>query len=200
VPRDRDIDAFHERAPTYESGRFGRMHEDIVRRTIELALSTVPAPKRVLDVGCGTGLLLRRLSARLPNAELVGIDPAHGMIEVASAASAADGRVRFISGAAEQLPLRDGAFDLVVSTTSFDHWADQGAGLAECARVLQPGGHLVLADLFSAWLLPTLLFGQRQGRARTSRRADRLLEDAGFPSRAWHNLYTLIIRAVVATK
>jgi SAM-dependent methyltransferase len=52
-------------------------------------------------------------------------------------------------------------FDLVVSTTSFDHWADQQAGLAECARVLAPGGCLVLADLFSALLLPTLLAGRR---------------------------------------
>jgi ubiquinone/menaquinone biosynthesis C-methylase UbiE len=38
----------------------------------------------------------------------------------------------------EHLPYADGTFDLVVSTTSFDHWSDQGAGLAECARVMTP--------------------------------------------------------------
>jgi SAM-dependent methyltransferase len=44
----------------------------------------------------------------------------------------------------EVLPFPEGSFDLVVSTTSFDHWADQRAGLRECARVLAPGGWLVL--------------------------------------------------------
>jgi len=43
---------------------------------------------------------------------------------------------------AERLPWPAATFDLVVSTTSFDHWADQRAGLAECARVLAPGGCL----------------------------------------------------------
>jgi ubiquinone/menaquinone biosynthesis C-methylase UbiE len=87
----------------------------------------------------------------------------------------------------------------VVSTTSFDHWADQRAGLAECARVLAPGGCLVLADLFSALLLPTLLAGRR-GKARTRRRAARLLTAAGLHAPRWRRLYAVIIQAVAATK
>ena len=77
-------------------------------------------------------------------------------------------------GTAEQLPWPAATFDLVVSTTSFDHWADQRAGLAQCARVLAPGGCLVLADLFSVLLLPTLLAGRRD-KARTRRRATQSL-------------------------
>lgn len=46
-------------------------------------------------------------------------------------------------------------FDLIVSTTSFDHWSDRQAGLVECARVLRPGGRLVLVDELSRWLVPT---------------------------------------------
>jgi len=99
----------------------------------------------------------------------------------------------------EQLPYPDGAIDLVVSTTSFDHWSDQQAGLTECARVLRPGGNLVLVDQFSCWLLPTLLTARR-GKARTKRRANRLLLRAGFERPEWHNLYTVIIKAVIATK
>ena len=85
------------------------------------------------------------------------------------------------------------------AATSFDHWADQRAGLAECARVLAPGGCLVLADLFSVLLLPTLLAGRR-GKARTRRRAAHLLTVAGLHSPHWHRLYAVIIQAVTATK
>ena len=92
-------------------------------------------PHRVLGVGWGTGYLLRQLAARAPEAvELVGVDAAAEMVRVAQQ-STDDPRVRFEAGTAEHLPGADGAFDLVVSTTSFDHWADQQAGLRECARV-----------------------------------------------------------------
>jgi len=161
-------------------------------------VSVHPAPGRVLDVGCGTGYLPRLLAQRCPQAsELAGIDPAPAMIEAAEQA-AGDQRLRFTVGAAERLPYPDGAFDLVVSTTSFDHWAGQRAGLGECARVLAPGGHLVLADLFSPLLRPTLLAGRR-GKARTRRRASQLLIAAGFTGLAWHDLYAVIIKAVTAT-
>jgi len=212
VSKYRDIQAFADRARGYQDGVLGRMHRDIVVRTVELALSLGPAPRRVLDVGCGTGVLLRELSRRLPEArELTGIDPAAAMIETASAGGdaadgpgrAADTRLRYQRGRAERLPFDDASFDLVISTTSFDHWADQGAGLAECHRVLVPGGRLVLTDLFSMALLPTLI-GARSDRARTQLRATKLLATAGFRSVVWHRLYAEvwlsgIFRAVTAS-
>jgi ubiquinone/menaquinone biosynthesis C-methylase UbiE len=188
VVHSRDVAAFEERAVSYETGWRGRLHHDIADRAVDLALASAPEPSRVLDVGCGTGYLLRRLA---------GIDAAPAMIETARA-MAADSRIRFAVGTAEELPYPKHMFDLVVSTTSFDHWADQRAGLAECARVLVPGGHLVLIDEFSAWLAPTLLGGRRR-KARTKRRAARLLAQAGFSSPQWHDLYAVIIRAAVAT-
>jgi len=199
MARDRDVAAFGERAQGYDQGWRGRMHHQIADRTADLALTCVPAPKRILDVGCGTGHLLGQLAARTPQAQvLAGIDAAPAMIEVARAA-AADDRLRFVAGTAERLPWPATTFDLVVSTTSFDHWADQPAGLAECSRVLAPGGGLVLADLFSALLLPTLLAGRR-GKARTRRRAAHLLTAAGLHSLQWHRVYAVIIQAVTATK
>jgi ubiquinone/menaquinone biosynthesis C-methylase UbiE len=195
----RDVAAFGERAHGYDEGWRGQMHHQIADRTADLALTCVPTPARILDVGCGTGYLLSRLAARAPHAQvLAGIDAAPAMIEVARAA-AADDRMRFVAGTAEQLPWPEATFDLVVSTTSFDHWADQRAGLAECARVLAPGGRLVLADLFSTLLMPTLLTGRR-GKARTRRRAVHLLTAAGLRSPRWHHLYAVIIQAVTATK
>jgi ubiquinone/menaquinone biosynthesis C-methylase UbiE len=196
---DRDVEAFAERAPGYESGWLGKLHRDIVDRVVDIALARSPTPRRILDVGCGTGYLLRQVAARAPEAvELVGIDAAAAMIEAARA-NARDPRLQFSVGLAERLPYSDATFDLVVSTTSFDHWRDQQAGLIECARVMAPGAHLVLADQFSAWLLPTLL-GSRSGKARTKARATRLIVAAGLHGVEWHALYAVIIRAATATK
>ena len=199
VPHDRDVEAFDERASRYESGWLGRLHHQIADRAVDLALACAPAPRRVLDVGCGTGYVLRQLAGRLPAAtELAGIDPAPGMVRVARD-SARDGRLRFLIGAAEQLPAPDATFNLVLSTTSFDHWRDQLAGLTECARVIAPGGHLVLTDLFSAWLWPTLLTSRR-GKARTRGRVTGLLITAGLRSPRWHRLDTVVIQTVTAAK
>ena len=193
----RDVAAFERRAARYEEGWLGGLHHQVADQTTALARSVSPAPARVLDVGCGTGYLLRLLAAQWPQAEeLAGIDPAPSMIE-AAAASADDPRLRFSVGTAERLPCPDASFDLAVTTTSFDHWSDQQAGLRERARVLAPGGHLVLVDVFSPWLIPTLV-GARRGKARTRTRVSRLLSAAGFTSLAWHDVYALI-KAVTAT-
>ncbi len=179
VPPHRDVAAFEDRATGYQEGWRGRLHHDIAGRTAVLALSASTAPRRVLDIGCGTGYLLRLLARQWPQAtELAGIDPAPSMIE-AAAGPARDERLRFSIGAAERLPCAGSSFDLVVSTTSFDYWSDQQAGLRECARVLMPG--------------------VRREKARTPRQANQLLSAAGFKSIAWHDLNAIIIKAVTAT-
>lgn len=199
VTSDRDVGAFQQRAAVYETGWLGRLHHDIADRVTSLAEAYVQEPLRILDVGCGTGYLLRRLADTFPAATTVsGIDPAPAMIQVAEA-TATDPRLTFTLGVAEQLPYEAASFDLVISTTSFDHWRDQQGGLAECARVLKPGGQLLLCDQFSAWLLPTLI-GSRRHKARTKRRATALLISAGFTNPHWHGLYTVLIRAVTAIK
>lgn len=199
MPYDRDVQAFDERAATYESGRHGQLHKEIADRVVKLALSRVPAPRNVLDVGCGTGYVLRQLAARLPKASaFLGVDAAQRMIEAARSASS-DDRLQFLHGTAEQLPAGDRTYDLVVSTTSFDHWTDQAAGIRECARVLAPGGTFVLTDQFSNLLWPTML-GSRRGKARTRSRATRLLTAAGLREPQWRPCYAVIIQSVTAVK
>jgi ubiquinone/menaquinone biosynthesis C-methylase UbiE len=154
-------------------------------------------PGSVLDLGCGTGALLRDLGHRTSRAGLsVGVDAAPRM--AMAAANSVTGLATFVvTGRAEGLPFRDGVFDVVVSSLSFDHWSDQLQGLNECARVLRPSGHLLLVDLFSPWLWPTTLVGRR-GRARTLRQATRLLRQAGFRGVGWRKLAPFV-RAAVAT-
>jgi ubiquinone/menaquinone biosynthesis C-methylase UbiE len=199
VPPYRDVAEFNDRAAGYDDGWRGRLHHQISERTASLAVATVAAPNRVLDLGCGTGYLLRELASRYPDAEqLVGIDAAPAMVKTADAITQ-DDRLTFAVGVAEEIGYPDDAFNLIVSTTSFDHWSDQQAGLRECARVLRRGGQLVLVDQFSRMLMPTMLTSRR-GKARTRSRATCLLLRAGFASLHWHRLHAVIIHAVTATK
>ena len=138
---DRDVGSFDRRAQSYERDWRSPFHVPVVAAAAEVALAALPDPAAVLDVGCGTGALLRTLAGRLPaGVELAGVDPAPAMLEVGRAALGAHERVRLARAVAEHLPFRDASFDLVVSTVSFDHWTDQPAGLAEAARVLRAAG------------------------------------------------------------
>jgi ubiquinone/menaquinone biosynthesis C-methylase UbiE len=193
---DRDVSAFDRRARGYDSGALGRWHRDLVRRALAIATDTMPAPRRVLDLGTGSGVALALLAHSYPHATtILGLDPAAGMITVARAATA-DRRVRLARAGAERLPLAGGTCDLVIATTTFDHWADQRAGLAECRRVLSPAGVLVLTDLIGTAVIPTLL--RRPGKARTRRRLDRLLNDVGLIVTRRHATYRPVIQTVVA--
>jgi ubiquinone/menaquinone biosynthesis C-methylase UbiE len=199
VPPHRDLAAYDDRAGSYDHGWRGRLHHVISERTATLATAAEGAPQHVLDVGCGTGYLLRALAERYPGAQsLSGIDAAPNMIETAQR-STADKRLTFATGVAEHLPCDDASMDLLVSSTSFDHWSDQGRGLEECARVLRPGGHLVLVDQFSSWLMPTLAVSRR-GKARTRGRASTLLARAGFDQPEWHPVCAVIINGAIAKR
>ena len=77
MARDRDVATFGERAQGYDEGWRGRLHHQIADRTVDLALTCVPVPRRVLDVGCGTGYLLGRLAACAPQAEVRPIEVTH---------------------------------------------------------------------------------------------------------------------------
>ena len=101
MPPYRDVAEFNDRAASYDHGWRGRLHHQISERTASLAVATVAAPNRVLDVGCGTGYLLRDLASRYPDAEqLVGIDAAPAMVKTANAIGQED-RLTFVAGVAE---------------------------------------------------------------------------------------------------
>jgi SAM-dependent methyltransferase len=138
-------------ASTYEhSALQPTLYVPAQRRALHLARQLMPEPRRVLDVGCGTGRLLRQARQHYPSAVLVGIDLAWGMVATATAATPAELRIRHVRGAAEQLPFADGTFDLVVVTMSLRHWTDPAAGIAQIDRVLIPSGALVVADVLPA--------------------------------------------------
>jgi ubiquinone/menaquinone biosynthesis C-methylase UbiE len=98
-----------------------------------------------VDVGCGTGRLLRKARERWPDAQLIGVDPAEGMVE--KARFLMSGTTFYVS-MAESLPLPNASVDLAFSTLSYHHWVDKVKGVCEMARVLRSKGRLFLADVW----------------------------------------------------
>jgi SAM-dependent methyltransferase len=101
----------------------------------------------VVDVGCGTGYALRRLAPRVPRGRLVGVDPTPRMLAIARERATADPdghRIEFVEAPAERLPIETDAADVVLAFDVIDHVEDVAAALAEMARVLGPGGRLVV--------------------------------------------------------
>lgn len=112
------------------------VHDAIVE-----ALAARP-PARVLDLACGTGLLAARLRAAFPDADVVGCDFSRGMLARA-AARMPEGSLA--QADALRLPFHDGAFDAVVCTEALHWFPDQVRALAECRRVVVPGGRVLAA-------------------------------------------------------
>ena len=140
---------FDLRAGTYEDSVLQQfLFVPVHQTSLLLGRRILPQAGAVLDVGCGTGRLLRAARPCYPAAKLVGVDLAGQMAAAAMAVTPSGLRIRYVQARAEHLPFPDARFDLVFATLALRHWADVPVGMAEVARVLRPSGMLVLADIF----------------------------------------------------
>ncbi len=106
------------------------------------------APRRILDLGAGTGAVARRLARRFRGAEVVCVDPVPRLLRMAGArAPRWFSRHRHVAGEAERLPLATHCVDLVVSSVAMPWFDPVDDALAECLRTLRPGGLLLLSTL-----------------------------------------------------
>jgi ubiquinone/menaquinone biosynthesis C-methylase UbiE len=117
-----------------------------------------PAPGHAVDIGCGPGQILKKLSERLPEWSFCGVDRSLAMIRLAAesegdqspatgSAGSAKGNVQFVRGDANSLPFRDASFDLVLCNSVLHHMREPSRLLAEIRRIAKPNSGILLRDL-----------------------------------------------------
>ena len=138
-------DAF---APNYERDRHHGYHALIDELESRIALRYADGA-RVLEAGCGTGMILKEIAPRAKSA--IGIDLSPGMLEVARGRG-----LDVVHGSVTDLPFADDAFDLCYSFKVLAHVENIRGALAEMGRVVRPGGH-VIAEFYNPWSLRYLV-------------------------------------------
>ncbi len=131
-------------------------------RVWELLSALMPC-ERFLDAGCGDGRHLAAL-ASLPQrpARVAGVDISERILEVAGLTAAAAGvEAELVRANLEQLPFADRSFDLVLCTQVIEHLLEPALGLAELARVLEPGGRVLVTTDHRRNLVTRTLNGPR---------------------------------------
>jgi ubiquinone/menaquinone biosynthesis C-methylase UbiE len=188
---------------------YDQRHHHFTERTLSetLALIDVEATAhhteslqrapRLLDVACGTGVLLSLLHERFPSAELYGVDGSQDMLALAQKRLGGEASLRLeqvVIGPSTQagLPFPEGSFDLITCTNALHAMPDPVSTLADLLRLLAPDGHLLLEDFFwrspsfSRWLFKWLAsrLGAGPLHPYTLTEACSLCEQAGLFVRA----------------
>ncbi len=122
---------------------------DISKRRAENMAALAPGPgDRVLDLGCGQGLMTEELARAVgPTGKVFGVDPSDDMLAGARARCAEHANVSILEGGAGAIPVDDASLDGAVSLQVMEYVSDLPAAMAELHRKLRPGGRLVLGDM-----------------------------------------------------
>jgi malonyl-CoA O-methyltransferase len=142
IDRNKVGRSFHQQAAEYDQ------HTSVQKRVVSRLMSLVnnhatDIPEAVLDVGCGTGQLLASLREQFPLSRLYGLDLAYNMTKCASERLGTD--AQFVNGDAEYLPFKDGAFDLLVSSSTLQ-WLDPlDLFFRQAHRVMHTNGLMCVA-------------------------------------------------------
>jgi arsenite methyltransferase len=129
-----------------EAGRGEGMEQDHLPITLPvLEKMGLAAADNVLDVGCGSGWLSRRLAKRVMEGRVVGMDVSDEMIRVARRTSLDFENILYAIGEVAEIPWEANFFNHAISVESAYYWPEPAAGIREIFRVLRPGG--------AAWIL-----------------------------------------------
>ena len=134
--------AFNQQAATYDKDIKGQHARSLYTVLLE-KLSPIPF-QSALDLGCGTGEMLKLILQEDVGKELYGIDLSEKMLHVAK--SKLPEQVKLLLGDSEALPFPDNTFDVVYCNDSFHHYPAPMNVLREVHRVLKPGGTFLMGD------------------------------------------------------
>jgi ubiquinone/menaquinone biosynthesis C-methylase UbiE len=141
-------DHFNQSLPTSVPENYQRFFVPVIGRPLAedlLKEAGLESGQRVLDVGCGTGVVTRLAAEKVGReGQVVGLDINPGMLAVAKAVTPPVLAIEWHEAGADALPLADGSFDVVLCQLSLQFMPDQSAALSEMYRVLAADGRLVL--------------------------------------------------------
>jgi SAM-dependent methyltransferase len=144
IPEPEVMDDSNE-VQAYSSAAADAYLSNIDDTLVEHALRLIgPGAGCALDIGCGPGQILTKLSARLPGWKFIGVDRSLTMIH---RATSLPDSVFFLAGDACSLPFRGSSFDLVVCNSVLHHIGDPACLFAEIRRIAKPGAAILLRDL-----------------------------------------------------
>ena len=173
----------------------GQGEDQAAIRAAYLDLLEIAPGERVLDVGCGSGVVTRAVAHRVaPAGRVLGVDPSPVMLAAAQEIAERDGlagQIEFQVGDARALPVEDAAFDVVLAITALSHTTDAERAIPELLRAARPGGRVGVFDIDpESWIMahPDRALTRRIGMAATdaitdgwlARRLPGVLEAAGL--------------------
>lgn len=174
--------SFDHQAATYDTDSNGSH----ARKVYGFVLGEVLAHdySSLLDIGAGTGEMLRMLINARPDARYAGIDLSANMLKVAGEklGKSAD----LLQGDAENLPCPDRSFDIIICNDSFHHYPNPAKALGEFKRVLNPSGMLLISDYRITFplrqLMNLFIRYSKDGDVHIYSKKEllRLMQDAGF--------------------
>lgn len=155
IQQKKITDAGNPAKPTGEDGEkmLARMNESHAALTAwGLSFFHWQGDEEVLDIGCGGGANLQRMSSHIKSGHLTGVDYAKTSVETSRQTNAADiaaGKMAVCEGSVEALPFADDSFDKITTVESFYFWPNPPENLKEVCRVLKEGGtFLLIAEIY----------------------------------------------------
>lgn len=144
--QDKSIEMFNKTAEIYYKTYNGRHAQKVIGFVKETLGYLMNERGCLLDVGCGTGRLIRHLSASYPRWSYSGIDLSEKMLEICQRKKGCN--QDFILASSENIPFDSESFHIITCTDSFHHYVNPQKALNEMYRVLAKDGYLILCEIW----------------------------------------------------